>query len=79
MCSSEHFVANGVLENPKTIIMIIIIIIIRTMTVWDTYLKNKEDNLLKIARDHERTKKTSPLHYKAATFRIELKGSSTCQ
>lgn len=78
MCSSEHFVANGVLENPKKI-MIIIIIIIRTMTGWDTYLKNKEDNLLKIARDHERTKKTLPLRYKAATFRIKLKGSSTCQ
>lgn len=49
------------------------------MTGWDTYLKNKEDNLLKIARDHERTKKTLPLRYKAAKFRIELKGSSTCQ
>lgn len=79
MCSSERFVADGVLENPKKIIMIIIIIIITTMTGWDTYLKNKEDNLLKIARDHERTKKTLPLRYKAAKFRIELKGSSKCQ
>lgn len=38
----------------------------------DTYLKNKDDHLLKIARDHDQGKKTLSVHYQAVKYSQEL-------
>ena len=43
-----------------------------TTIALNTYLNNKGDYLLKIARDHDREKKTIPIHHQAAKYGREL-------
>ena len=38
----------------------------------NTYLKNKDDHLLKIARDHDRSKKNISMYYQTAKYSEEL-------
>ena len=41
----------------------------KTTTIGlNTYLNNKDDHLLKIARDHNRDKKTMSIHHQAANI-----------
>ena len=45
----------------------------KTTTIGlNTYLNNKDDYLLKIARDHDRGKKTMSIHHQAAKYGREL-------
>ena len=45
----------------------------KTTTIGlDTYLNNKDDYLLKIAKDHDRGKKTMSIHHQAAKYSREL-------
>ena len=45
----------------------------KTTTIgMDTYLNNKDNHLLNIARDHDRSKKTMSTHHQAARYSQEL-------
>ena len=45
----------------------------KTTTIGlNTYLNNKDDNLLKIARDHDSGKKTMSIHHQAEKYGREL-------